>query len=100
MRQLTMVAAASALLILGGCGRGEERAGQPSAEEAEKLDNLAGKTESQDGTDVFDTSADSKVPANVVVAEPGPGAATENAAGAPAANAQVAAPAGNQAAPN
>ena len=92
MKRLEMTATAIAFLLLAGCGRGEERAGQPSAEESEKLDNIAGKLE---GTDTFDTSPDSKVPAE----EP----AATNEAAPPPANQAAPAPApttANAAGPN
>lgn len=84
-----IAAAGVALLLLGGCGGGQERAGQPSADENEKLDNIAGKL---DNEETFDTSPDSLVPAD----ENGPaGNAVQ-----PANAANQAAPAANQAQPN
>jgi hypothetical protein len=78
-----------ALLLLGGCGGREESSGQPSADEKQKLDNIAGKL---DNEETFDTSPDSLVPADDNGA---PGNAAQ-----PAGTSNQTAPAGtNQAAP-
>lgn len=88
MKRVTIGAAATfAMLALSGCGRGEETPGQPSADERQKLDNIATKL---DDAGTFDTSADSLVPANE---------AASQGNGVVAAPANTAAPAANGAAP-
>lgn len=56
-----IAAAAAALIMVGACGGPEENAGQPTADEREKLDNIATKL---DDEQTFDTSADSLIPAD------------------------------------
>ena len=79
------------LLLLPGCGRGENTPGQPSADERKKLDDIAHKRDEEQGT--FDTSPDSLVPA-----EEDAGASNEaapvpaNAQTSPANTANAAAP--------
>ena len=51
-----------ALVLIAGCGRGENTPGQPSADERRALDNAAAKLDAQ--AETFDTSADSLVPAD------------------------------------
>ena len=46
------------ILLVGGCGGGENSPDQPTAEERQKLDNIAAKA---DEAETFDTSADSLV---------------------------------------
>lgn len=61
MIRIGLTAALTGLLLLSGCGRGEETAGQPSADERRSIDNIAKKLDDQP---VVDTSPDSMVPAN------------------------------------
>jgi hypothetical protein len=89
MKMGRIAAAGLALLMLGGCGRGEEQSGQPSADEREKVDNIAAKL---DGEQTFDTSPDSLVPADE-------NAVAGNNAVAPITANQAAPAPGNQAAP-
>lgn len=101
VKRQALTAAGLALLLLTSCGRGEERGDQPTAEESERLDDIAGKVEEeQDGTDTFDTSPDSAIPVEVPpangqaasqAAEPANTAAPVNAA-QPAVSANAAAP--------
>lgn len=60
MIRIGLSAAIASLLLLPGCGRGDETPGQPSAEERRALDNVAKRLDDQ-GT--IDTSPDSMVPA-------------------------------------
>lgn len=85
MKSANFGAAGIALLLLAGCGRGDNNPNQPSADERQALDNIANRLDAQEGT--VDTSADSLVPAEGVPLE-------GNGTGANAAG-----PAGNQAAP-
>jgi hypothetical protein len=98
MKREAVAAAGLALLLLAGCGRGEQRSDQPTAEENEKLDGIAGKVEQeQDGTTTFDTSPDSQIPVeapsggNNQAAAPANGVAPVNSA-QPAVSANAAAP--------
>ncbi len=75
-----------AVLVLSGCGGGEETKGQPSADERRALDNIAAKQDAE-AAETFDTSPDSLVPANGAAAD-------ANAAGANEANAAAPAPGG------
>jgi len=61
MIRIGLTAALASMLLLSGCGRGEETPGQPSADERAKLDNVAKRLDDQ-GT--IDTSPDSMVPAD------------------------------------
>ena len=61
MIRIGLTATLTSLLLLSGCGRGEETRGQPSADERAKLDNVAKRLDDQ-GT--IDTSPDSLVPAD------------------------------------
>lgn len=91
MRIMTIAAAGLALLLLGGCGRGQQNPNQPSADERSKLDNIAAKQDAD--AETFDTSPDSLVPA-------GNDAAPANVSGAaPQTNGVVPANSTNQAAP-
>ncbi len=60
MIRIGLSAAIATLLLLPGCGRGDETPGQPSADERRALDNVAKRLDDQ-GT--IDTSPDSMVPA-------------------------------------
>jgi len=71
MIRIGLTAALTSLLLLSGCGRGEETTGQPSADERAKIENIAKKLDDQP---VVDTSPDSMVPAEENAA-PGNGAA-------------------------
>jgi hypothetical protein len=55
MSKLVTAAAMVSLLALGGCGRGDDKAGGLTAEENRQLDNAA---------EMLDTSPDSLVPAD------------------------------------
>lgn len=61
MIRIGLTATLTSLLLLSGCGRGDETTGQPSADERAKLDNVAKRLDDQ-GT--IDTSPDSLVPAD------------------------------------
>jgi hypothetical protein len=94
MNYLKLGAAGLALLLLGGCGRGEGNPDQPSAEERQKLDNVAARLDEEQ---TFDTSADSLV-LNEGAAQVTPG--NGQAPAAPAANgAATSTNASNSAAP-
>lgn len=71
MRARGLGPAGFALLLLAGCGGGETTPGQPSAEEQQKLDNIAAKqdAELQAEPQTFDTSADSLIPAEGAAGE-------------------------------
>lgn len=58
MKSSRIGAAGSALLLLCACGGGGNSPNQPTAEERQKLDNIAAKA---DEAETFDTSADSLV---------------------------------------
>lgn len=61
MNRIGLSAALAGLLLLPGCGGGEETPGQPSADERRALDNVAKRLDDQ-GT--IDTSPDSLIPAD------------------------------------
>ncbi len=61
MIRIGLTVTLSGLLLLAGCGRGEETPGQPSADERRSLDNVAKKLDDQQ---TIDTSPDSMVPAD------------------------------------
>lgn len=56
-----MAATGACLLLLAGCGGGNDTPGQPSADERGSLDNVAKKLDDQQ---TIDTSPDSMVPAD------------------------------------
>lgn len=60
MIRIGVAAALTSLLLLSGCGRGDETPGQPSADERAKIENIAKKLDDQP---IIDTSPDSMVPA-------------------------------------
>jgi hypothetical protein len=60
MTRTSLAVAVLGLMLLPGCGRGENTPGQPSADERAKIDNIARKLDEQS---TFDTSPDSLVPA-------------------------------------
>jgi hypothetical protein len=72
-----------AILLLAGCGRGGNSPDQPTAEERQKLDNIAAKA---DEAETFDTSADSLV-LNEGAADAGNTGAAPNATAPAGANA-------------
>ncbi len=61
MKHIYLGAAGLAVLLLAGCGRGDDNPNQPSADERQALDNIAAKRDAE--AETFDTSADSLVPA-------------------------------------
>ena len=60
MNRIGLTAGVASLLLLAGCGRGDETPGQPSADERAKIENIAKKLDDQP---IVDTSPDSMVPA-------------------------------------
>jgi hypothetical protein len=97
MKLLLAAPAAFAALLLAGCGGADTPAGQPSAEERQKLDNMAAKMDAE-SAETFDTSADSLVPADGAGLEGNEAAGGNAAAPAPTSSSNSAAP--NNAAPN
>jgi uncharacterized lipoprotein len=91
MKLLQPGLAALAILLLAGCGRGQDTPGQPTADERRSLDNAAAKLD--ENAETFDTSPDSLVPAE------GSAAAANDAAPANAAAPAAVNAAGNEAAP-
>jgi hypothetical protein len=56
MKRLILAGAGCALLLVAGCGRGDENPGGVTAKERQELDNAAALIED---SQTFDTSADS-----------------------------------------
>lgn len=79
------------LMLLPSCGRGENPAGQPSADERKKLEDIARKRDEEQST--FDTSPDSLVPAEEGAgASSGATASGANVSAVPANSANAATP--------
>ena len=62
MKLLRPGVAALTILLVAGCGRGDNNPNMPTADERRTLDNIAVKQDAE-GAETFDTSPDSLVPA-------------------------------------
>lgn len=62
MKTIIFAAAGLSMMLLAGCGRGQDNPDQPSADERSKLDNIAATRDQREET--FDTSPDSLKPAD------------------------------------
>ncbi len=97
MKLLQPGVAALTILLLAGCGRGDNNPNMPTADERRTLDNIAAKQDAE-AAETFDTSPDSLVPAEGS-APTANAAAPANAAATNTLNAGTNATAGNAAAP-